>query len=94
MFNDLNQENGHVLSDITNQVNGGIHDGGDAKIGEENLGGENTIDPAKLKISYENYKRLTNMLVIHMRANEEKHADEEDWEGIKQSMLVEWLVFF
>lgn len=30
------------------------------------------------------------MLVIHMRANEEKHAEDEDWEGVKQSQLVEW----
>lgn len=44
----------------------------------------------KLKISYESYKKITNLLVIHMNQDEEKNSEKEDWNGIKQSQLVEW----
>jgi hypothetical protein len=50
------------------------------------------IDPARLKISFDVYKRISNLLVLHIRALEEKEEENEDWEGMKQSLLVEWCV--
>ena len=39
--------------------------------GEEGATGETTAAPKKLRLSYENYKKLANMLVLHMRRAEE-----------------------
>lgn len=48
------------------------------------------VDSNKLKISYQNYKRITNLLVLHMREDEERNYDKEDFDGIKQSELIDW----
>ncbi|CAP29514.1 Protein CBR-MCM-6 [Caenorhabditis briggsae] len=47
------------------------------------------VDPAKLKISFKEYKQLSDVLVLHMRADEESQGEEE-YDGVKQSALVEW----
>ncbi|CAB3401357.1 unnamed protein product [Caenorhabditis bovis] len=59
------------------------HDGEDA----ENL--KPKIDPAKLKLKYEDYKKMSDVLILHMRADEDKLGD-EDYGGVKQSELVDW----
>ncbi|KAI1723260.1 MCM2/3/5 family domain-containing protein [Ditylenchus destructor] len=89
---DFEQEGG-VLSDITNAMD----TSGGAQAPEETEGSDensqqkkSTVDPAKLKISFETYKRLTNMLVLHMRDDEEKFGDVEEWSGMKQSELIDW----
>lgn len=48
------------------------------------------IDPARLKISFDVYKRISNLLVLHLRSLEEMEDENDDWEGIKQSTLVDW----
>jgi hypothetical protein len=48
------------------------------------------IDPAFLRISNEEFTRISDMIVVHMRAEEEKHGEEENWKGVKQSELVQW----
>ncbi|CAI5444617.1 unnamed protein product [Caenorhabditis angaria] len=47
------------------------------------------IDPAKLKIKFEDYKKLADVLVLHMRADEDRQGEEE-YAGVKQSALVDW----
>ncbi|WKY02714.1 hypothetical protein Q1695_016183 [Nippostrongylus brasiliensis] len=47
------------------------------------------IDQAKLKITFEKYKHLADMLVLHMRSDEDSVA-EEDYEGVRQNALIDW----
>ncbi|KAK6048545.1 hypothetical protein COOONC_13950, partial [Cooperia oncophora] len=47
------------------------------------------VDHAKLKITFEKYKHLADMLVLHMRSDEEAVA-EEDYEGVRQDALIDW----
>nr|XP_039262507.1 DNA replication licensing factor MCM6-like [Styela clava] len=58
--------------------------------------GDSATTPAKKvqsKISFEDYKRMSNMLVLHMRQKEEA-AEEESGEGdggaLKKSTLINW----
>ncbi|KAK6036739.1 MCM2/3/5 family protein, partial [Cooperia oncophora] len=46
------------------------------------------VDHAKLKITFEKYKHLADMLVLHMRSDEEAVA-EEDYEGVRQDALID-----
>lgn len=48
------------------------------------------IDPSKLKIKFETYKKIADMLVLHIRRGEEEEGDKEDWEGVRESQLVSW----
>lgn len=67
--------------------------------GHENGNGENghdeTAPKKKLTLSFDEYRNLSNMLVIHMR-NEEARAEEvqaeeaAQSEGIKKSELINW----
>lgn len=50
------------------------------------------IDPEKLKIKYDYYKRVSNMLVLHLRDQEERNSADPDWAGVKQSELSEWFL--
>uniref|UniRef100_A0A183BV80 DNA replication licensing factor MCM6 n=1 Tax=Globodera pallida TaxID=36090 RepID=A0A183BV80_GLOPA len=43
-----------------------------------------------LKLSHERYTRIANMLVVHMREEEERNGDEPGWPGTRQSQLAEW----
>ncbi|KAK9869221.1 hypothetical protein WA026_002971 [Henosepilachna vigintioctopunctata] len=50
-------------------------------------------DPAppkkKLVLNFEEYKTLSNMIVVHMR-REEARSEEENLEGVHRSDLIEW----
>ncbi|PAV82377.1 hypothetical protein WR25_18445 [Diploscapter pachys] len=46
-------------------------------------------DSSKLKIRFEDYKKMSNMVITHMR-QEEEQVDEEDYAGEKMSKLIEW----
>lgn len=48
------------------------------------------VDPAMLKLTQEEYTRISEMISTHVRSEEEKHAEDEDWKGLKHSLLVEW----
>lgn len=48
------------------------------------------VDPAHLKLSQEQYNRIANMLVVHLREEEAQHDDEPNWQGTRQSQLAEW----
>ncbi|KAL3267188.1 hypothetical protein HHI36_011325 [Cryptolaemus montrouzieri] len=56
-------------------------------------GGSNETPEApqkkKLMLSFEEYKALSNMIVVHMR-REEARSEEENSEGMHRSDLVEW----
>ncbi|GMT19136.1 hypothetical protein PFISCL1PPCAC_10433, partial [Pristionchus fissidentatus] len=46
------------------------------------------VDPSKLRIKYDLYKKLSEMLIRHCRADEDKMGD--DFNGVKQSELINW----
>ncbi|CAJ0963224.1 unnamed protein product, partial [Mesorhabditis belari] len=48
------------------------------------------IDPSKLKIRYDVFKHIADMLVLHMQSDQETASSEEEWSGVKSSQLVEW----
>ena len=48
------------------------------------------IDPTPLTMSDVEFGRITEMIVVHMKGEEALHGEEEDWEGVKHSQLVEW----
>ena len=51
------------------------------------------VDPTLLKMSKEEFLRLSDMIVVHVRSEEERHGEDEEWKGVKQSELVEWFDF-
>ncbi|KIH42573.1 hypothetical protein ANCDUO_27442, partial [Ancylostoma duodenale] len=60
----------------------------DSMEADEGDGKRTKIDPSKLKITFEKYKRLADMLVLHMRSDEEG-VDEEEYEGVRQDSLID-----
>lgn len=62
-----------------------------AENGEENTtnGQENEPVRKKLTLSFEEYKNLSNMIIIYMR-KEETSQGEENYEGIRRSHVVGW----
>lgn len=49
------------------------------------------LQKKKLTLSFEDYRNLSNMLVLHMRAEENRmDTGESDSEGVRQSELVTW----
>lgn len=57
--------------------------------GEEVNG--NGLQKKKLTLSFEDYKNLSNMLVMHMRQEETRmDAEESDSEGIRRDDLISW----
>ncbi|EAT35274.1 AAEL012546-PA [Aedes aegypti] len=67
-----------------------VHDqNGHAENGHEN--GSHDVPKKKLTLPFEEYKNLSNMLVFHMRAEEERFEREESQsEGVKKSDLINW----
>ncbi|VDO46086.1 unnamed protein product, partial [Onchocerca flexuosa] len=47
----------------------------------------------KLACRFELYKRIADMLVLHIRHDEDTEENTENWEGVRQSQLVQWLLF-
>jgi len=43
-----------------------------------------------LKISFDQYTRLRNMVVLHVREDQERVENLDEWEGVKQSDIVDW----
>lgn len=79
-----------VLRDVSN-LSGG-DDSIERPVDETEPGAEN-IDPEKLKITYDFYKRVSNMLVLFLRGEQEAHQEESEWSGIKCSELANWWVY-
>lgn len=48
------------------------------------------VDPSKLRMSFEKYKKMADLIVLHIRGDEERLGD--DFEGVKESAIVEWSV--
>ncbi|XP_041779036.1 DNA replication licensing factor Mcm6 [Anopheles merus] len=58
---------------------------------EENDQDTQAVAKKKLTLSFEEYKNLSNMLVIHMRNEESRMESEElDREGISKTELINW----
>ena len=50
-----------------------------------------TDEHTQLRISFEEYKKISNMLILHMRDYEEKNRD--DGEGaLRKAALVDWYI--
>ena len=45
-------------------------------------------------MSQEEFGRLSEMIVVHLRAEEERHGEEEEWKGTRCSQLSQWFVFW
>lgn len=86
------EHNDAVLSDITNAMDTSGTGAAPEGSGEtdEAQSQQKSDDASKFKISFETYKRLTNILVMHIREESEKFEHDEDWPGVKQSELVNW----
>ncbi|CAG9537904.1 unnamed protein product [Cercopithifilaria johnstoni] len=57
--------------------------------------GTRKVDSGKLKIKkvsliYDKPARIADMLVLHIRHDEETEENTENWEGVRQSQLVQW----
>lgn len=72
---------------------------GDASEGTNGAGSQDGTEEAtpsvlakkKLTLSFEDYKNLSNMLVLHMRNEENKlQADDAETDGMHQSDIVNW----
>ncbi|KAJ6648319.1 DNA replication licensing factor Mcm6 [Pseudolycoriella hygida] len=72
---------------------GEVNGSGDVHMNGENHDGSSqpALARKKLTLSFEDYKNLSNMLVLHIR-NEESRLEEESMErdGIRRSDLVSW----
>ena len=58
--------------------------------GEKQQGAKGAGSPSKLKISFDQYTRLRNMVVLHVREDQERVENLDEWEGVKQSDIVDW----
>lgn len=59
--------------------------------GHANENGTSQLAKKKLTLSFEDYKNLSNMLVLHMRSEEARFEDETiERDGIRRSDLVSW----
>nr|CAB3263695.1 DNA replication licensing factor MCM6-like [Phallusia mammillata] len=78
------QENGHTNGDIDDKENT-----------QPDAPKVTTQKQASMKMSFDEYKRLSNMLVLHMRQQEEseelsEESSELQAEGLKKNNLVNW----
>ncbi|XP_052870205.1 DNA replication licensing factor Mcm6 [Anopheles cruzii] len=86
------EEADEALNDVLNTPE---NDATEAVMGsqtvDENGHGSQPVAKKKLTLSFEEYKNLSNMLVIHMR-NEESRFDSEEaeLEGIRKTELINW----
>uniref|UniRef100_A0A915BKC8 DNA replication licensing factor MCM6 n=2 Tax=Parascaris univalens TaxID=6257 RepID=A0A915BKC8_PARUN len=48
------------------------------------------IDASKLKIKFEEYKSISEMLVCHIRCVEDEQIENAEYEGVRHSQLVQW----
>lgn len=51
------------------------------------------LQKKKLTLSFEDYRNISNLLVLHMRAEEQKmesSESESEWEGIRRDELINW----
>ncbi|CEF65888.1 DNA replication licensing factor MCM6 [Strongyloides ratti] len=44
----------------------------------------------QLKVTWETYKQISDMLVLHLTSEENKNEDVEEYEGLRKSELIEW----
>lgn len=63
----------------------------DQNIDSEETNGTNGLQKKKLTMSFEEYKKLSNLLVMHMRSEETRmDTEESDSEGIRREDLISW----
>ena len=58
---------------------------------EEERDSGDTLKKKKLKLSYESYRNMSNLLVMHMRREEGKMEEEgSETAGLRKSAVVNW----
>ncbi|CAJ0573879.1 unnamed protein product, partial [Mesorhabditis spiculigera] len=80
-----------MLEQVTTNDDG-LNKNNETAEAEGDEGDENRVEPSKLKIRYEVFKHIADMLVSHMRADEEQAGGEENWNGVQASKLTEWFL--
>ncbi|XP_033214752.1 DNA replication licensing factor Mcm6 [Belonocnema kinseyi] len=88
---DLNDE--EEADDRAMEVDGQVQNGDNTNLTNGDVGnGEGPPTPAvpkkKMSMSFEEYKKLSNVLVLHLRSFEDRTEDEG--QGIRKSDLVNW----
>lgn len=79
VYNYHNVQNGEENTENGTAANGSAENAGTA------------LTKKKLTLSFEDYKTLTNMLVLHMRNEENRlQADDADTDGMHRSDIVAW----
>lgn len=57
----------------------------------DQVNGANALQKKSLTLSFDDYKNLSNMLIVHMRTEETRmDVEESDAEGIRRADLVTW----
>ncbi|KAI6234684.1 DNA replication licensing factor MCM6 [Aphelenchoides fujianensis] len=51
---------------------------------------ETPIAPERLKITFDEYKRTSNVLACYLKNEQERHEDDQEWSGVRESALVQW----
>ncbi|XP_014835523.1 PREDICTED: DNA replication licensing factor MCM6-like, partial [Poecilia mexicana] len=74
--NGVNGVNGHVNGDVNGHVNGDVN-------GHADLGAQ---PKPSLRLSFAEYKRISNLLVLHLRRAEDAEEEEE----LKKTAVVNW----
>uniref|UniRef100_A0A0K0ECF1 DNA replication licensing factor MCM6 n=1 Tax=Strongyloides stercoralis TaxID=6248 RepID=A0A0K0ECF1_STRER len=44
----------------------------------------------QLKVTWETYKKISDMLILHLTSEENENEDVEEYEGLRKSELIEW----
>ncbi|XP_037933987.1 DNA replication licensing factor Mcm6-like [Teleopsis dalmanni] len=73
--------------DVDMENNGGVANGAGEADGEN---GHDGIQKKKMTLSFEDYKNLSTMLVLHMRGEEARAEAESSDSGMKRSDVVTW----
>ncbi|CAI8051165.1 Zygotic DNA replication licensing factor mcm6-B, partial [Geodia barretti] len=95
-----NIENGDALDEpVENGVNGEVNGVSEdpprenGVIEDDGREQEKQVEPEKsakkIRVTYEEYRTIANLLILHLRQLEES-SEEEEGEGIRQGQLVNW----
>ncbi|VDD89778.1 unnamed protein product [Enterobius vermicularis] len=79
VIDQIGQDNPNILKERNQEVGG-----------ETESSVKPKIDPKKLRIKFENYKKISDMLVLHIRHEEDNEPEESEVWGVQEEDLVNW----
>ncbi|XP_053675858.1 DNA replication licensing factor Mcm6 [Anopheles nili] len=87
----LEDEDGDEIENVMDTAEDGSEETNGTAGTDENGHDTPAVTKKKLTLSFEEYKNLSNMLVIHMRNEESRMESEEaEQEGISKTQLINW----